>query len=127
MYNLREILDFFPKSCNQEWQYGVYVDTVRCASIFARKYGTLVRYAFFVMVQVRYGGTLFEMKISDFSHIASDFCMQRQGLREKIFLGVRRSIPGPQILLGPKPYRGPCRQIIFCPMVVQLHLKVRRQ
>ena len=33
-----------------------------------------------------------------------------QGLIEKIFQGVRRSIPGPQILLGPpKPYRGPCR------------------
>ena len=34
---------------------------VRYASIFAKKYGTLVRYAFFVMVQVRYVGTLFEL------------------------------------------------------------------
>ena len=31
-----------------------YVGTVRYASIFAKKYGTLVRYAFFVMVRVRY-------------------------------------------------------------------------
>ena len=38
----------------------------------------LVRYAFFVMVRVRYVGTLFELKIPDFSHIAPDFCMQRQ-------------------------------------------------
>ena len=33
-----------------------YVGTVRYASIFAKKYGTLVRYAFFVMVRVRYVG-----------------------------------------------------------------------
>ena len=52
--------------------------TVRYASIFAKKYGTLVRYAFFVMVRVRYVGTLFELKIPDFLHIAPDFCMQRQ-------------------------------------------------
>ena len=32
--------------------------TVRYASIFAKRYGTLVRYAFFVMVQVRYIGTV---------------------------------------------------------------------
>ena len=31
-----------------------YVGAVRCASVFAKKYGTLVRYAFFVMVRVRY-------------------------------------------------------------------------
>ena len=41
-------------------------------------YGTLVRYAFFVMVRVRYVGTWFELKIPDFSHIAPAFCMQRQ-------------------------------------------------
>ena len=41
-------------SWKQEWQYG----TVRYASIFAEKYGTLVRYAFFVMVRVRYIGTI---------------------------------------------------------------------
>ena len=35
-----------------------YVGTVRYASIFAKKYGTLVRYAFFVMVRVRYVGTV---------------------------------------------------------------------
>ena len=34
-----------------------------------------------------------------------------QGLREKIFQGVRRSIPGPPSLIG-----DPCRLIIFCPM-----------
>ena len=75
-------------SHNQGWQYG----TVRYASIFAKRYGTLVRYAFFVMVRVRYVGTvrlfvmvrvryvgtLFELKIPDFSYIAPDFCMQRQ-------------------------------------------------
>ena len=38
----------------QGWQYG----TVRYASIFAKKYGTLVRYAFFVKVRVRYVGTV---------------------------------------------------------------------
>ena len=32
--------------------------TLRYASIFAKKYGTLVRYAFFVTVQVRYVGTI---------------------------------------------------------------------
>ena len=32
--------------------------TVRYASIFAKKYGTLIRYAFFVMVRVRYDGTV---------------------------------------------------------------------
>ena len=62
--------------------------TVRYASIFAKRYGTLVRYAFFcngtgtvrlfVMVRVRYVSTLFELKIPDFSYIAPDFCMQRQ-------------------------------------------------
>ena len=52
--------------------------TVRYASIFAKRYGTLVRYAFFVMVRVRYVGTWFELKIPDFSHIALAFCMQRQ-------------------------------------------------
>ena len=31
---------------------------VRYASIFAKKYGTLVRYAFFVMVRIRYVGTV---------------------------------------------------------------------
>ena len=31
-----------------------YVGAVRCASVFAKKYSTLVRYAFFVMVRVRY-------------------------------------------------------------------------
>ena len=35
-----------------------YVGRVRYASIFAKKYGTLVRYAFFVMVRVRYVGTV---------------------------------------------------------------------
>ena len=69
-----------------------YVGTVRYASIFAKKYGTLVQYAcfvmvrvrctFFVMVRVRYVGALFEFKIPDFSHIASDFCMHRQKTAE---------------------------------------------
>ena len=47
-------------SFNQGWQYGTvrYVGTVRYASIFVKKYGTLVRYAFFVMVRVRYVGTV---------------------------------------------------------------------
>ena len=69
---------------------------VRYASIFAKKYGTLVRYVFFVMIRVRYGygtlvryaffvkvqvryvGTLFELKTPDFSYIAPVFCTQRQ-------------------------------------------------
>ena len=47
---------------DQGWQYGTvrYVGTVRYASTFAKKYGTLVRYAFLAMVRVRYVGTLFE-------------------------------------------------------------------
>ena len=35
-----------------------YVGTVRYASIFAKKYGTLVQHVFFVMVRVRYVGTV---------------------------------------------------------------------
>ena len=35
-----------------------YVGTVGYASIFAKKYGTLVRYVFIVMVRVRYVGTV---------------------------------------------------------------------
>ena len=45
----------------QGWQYGAlvrYVGTVRYASIFAKKYGMLVQYAFSVMVRVRYVGTV---------------------------------------------------------------------
>ena len=40
----------------QGWQYGTVwcLGTERYASIFAKKYDTLVRYAFFVMVRVRY-------------------------------------------------------------------------
>ena len=58
---------------------------VRYASIFVKRYGTLflqwygygtsVRYAFFVKVRVRYVGTLFELKIPDFSLILPDFCI----------------------------------------------------
>ena len=55
-----------------------FVGTVRYASIFAKKYDTLVRYAFFVMVRVRYVGTLLELKISDFSYIAPNDCIQSQ-------------------------------------------------
>ena len=51
---------------------------VRYASIFGKKYDMLVRYTlFFVMVRVRYVGTLFELKIPDFSNVAPAFCMQR--------------------------------------------------
>ena len=69
-----------------------YVGTVRYASIFAKKYGTpflqwcgygtLVRYALFVKVRVRYVGTLFELKIPHFSHIAPAFSMRRQKTAE---------------------------------------------
>ena len=41
------------------------------------EYATLVRYAVVVMVRVWYVGTLFELKIPDFSHIAPAFCVQR--------------------------------------------------
>ena len=41
-----------------------------------------VRYAFFVMVLVRYVDTLFELKIPDFSQIATDFCMQKHKTTE---------------------------------------------
>ena len=48
----------FEKPHKQGWQCGTvrYVGTVRYASIFAKKYGALVRHAFFVMV--RYVGTV---------------------------------------------------------------------
>ena len=59
-----------------------YVGTVRYASIFAKKYGMLVRYVFFVIVRVRYVGMLFESKIPHFSHQAPDFCIQRQKTAE---------------------------------------------
>ena len=59
-----------------------YVGTVRYPSIFDKKYGSLVRYAFFVMVRAmvraRYLCTLFELKILDISDIAPDFCIPRQ-------------------------------------------------
>ena len=35
-----------------------YVNTVGYASIFAKKYGTLIRYPFFGMIRVRYVGTV---------------------------------------------------------------------
>ena len=35
-----------------------YVGTLRYASIFAKKYGTLAQYAFFVIVRVLYVGTV---------------------------------------------------------------------
>ena len=56
--------------------------TVRYASIFDKKYGTLVRYTFFVIVRVRYVGTLFEFKIPNFLYVAPTFCMQRQKTAE---------------------------------------------
>ena len=59
-----------------------FVGTVRYASIFAKKYGTLVRYAFFVMVRVRYVGSLLELKISDFWYIAPNYCMQSRKTAE---------------------------------------------
>ena len=46
-------------------------------TFFCNGTGT-VRYAFFAKVRVRYVGTLFELKIPDFSHIAPVFCTQRQ-------------------------------------------------
>ena len=45
-------------------------------------FGTLVRYAFFVKVQVRFVGTLFELKLPDFSQNAPAFCTQRQEAAE---------------------------------------------
>ena len=42
-----------------------------------------------------------------------------QGIREKFVQGVRRSIPGPQALSGAM------RLNHFCPIGVDLHLKVR--
>ena len=45
---------------------------VRYGTPFLLWYG----YAFFVMVRVRYVGTLFELKVPDFSHIVKAFCMR---------------------------------------------------
>ena len=50
-------------------------NTVRCTVFLFCK-------LFFVMVWVRYVGTLFELKIPDFSHITPAFCMQRQKTAE---------------------------------------------
>ena len=52
-----------------------YICTVRYATISAKKYGTLVRNAFFVMVLVRYVGALFE-----FAHWT--FYVQRVAVNE---------------------------------------------
>ena len=41
-----------------------------------------VRHAIFAIVQVRYVGTLFELKIPDFLHLAPAFCVQRQKTAE---------------------------------------------
>ena len=59
-----------------------YVGMVRYASNFAKKYGTLVRYVFFVMVRVQNVDTQFELKIPNFSLIELAFCMQRQKMAE---------------------------------------------
>ena len=40
------------------------------------------RYALFVDVRVRCVGTLFELKIPDFLHIAQGFCMQKKKTAE---------------------------------------------
>ena len=45
---------------NQGWQYDTVRRNLRYASISAKKYGALIRYAFFVMVRERYVGALFE-------------------------------------------------------------------
>ena len=76
---------------NQGWQY----DTVRLNFCYEVRYagtvhlfcdgtGTVRWYGMpcFVLVRVRYGGTLFELTIPDFSHIAPTFCMQRQKTAE---------------------------------------------
>ena len=60
----------------------IHNDGLHYASIFAKKYDTLIWYSFVVMVRVRYGGTLFELKIPDSSHMAPDFCMQRRKTAE---------------------------------------------
>ena len=66
-----------------------YVGTVRYTLIFAKKYGTLVRYAFFVMVQVRYVDTLFEFKTPDFSNIAPAFvCRGKRQLKPTLSVGI---------------------------------------
>ena len=43
----------FSRTCRQARQYGA----VRYASVFVKKYNTLVRYAFPLVVRVRYVGT----------------------------------------------------------------------
>ena len=92
---------FFDKFCpHMLHDIAAYVDyftfkdgsTVRYASIFAKKYDTQVRYAFFVRVRLQnaffakvlvlYVGKLVEFKTPDFSHIAPAFCVQRQKAAE---------------------------------------------
>ena len=45
-------------SLKKGWQYGTVRKYGRYASIFAKKYVTLVRYAFFATVRLRYVGTV---------------------------------------------------------------------
>ena len=52
-----------------------------------------VRYAFFVMVPVRYVGTLFELIIPDFSHVAPDFvCRGKRQLKLTLMCELRSLI-----------------------------------
>ena len=47
------------------------------------------------------------------------------GPQRETFPGGMKVDTGPPNLIGPsKPYRGPYRYVIFCPMGVDLHLKV---
>ena len=80
--NVRKKQSKRSRCSRQGWQYGTvrWYGTVHLN--FCKKYGTLGRYAFFVKVRVRYVGTIFELKIPDFSHIAPTFCIQRQKTAE---------------------------------------------
>ena len=54
------------------------------------------------------------------------FHTSMQGLREQIFQGVRRSIPGPKSYWAPQTLPGgPMQLNHFCRMGVHLHLKAR--
>ena len=79
---IQHFLNFSLSGISNDGSTVQYGTLVRYASIFAKKYGTLVWYVFFVIVRVRYAlfekaryvGTLFP----DFLHIALAFCMQGQ-------------------------------------------------
>ena len=70
-------------SIDQGWQYGTPQFLLRSTvRFFCNVTGTVRLFRQGSGLRVRYVGTLFELKIPDFSHIAPAFCIQRQKTAE---------------------------------------------